>query len=208
MAVNAAGLNVSGSNNPNWKGGLIDKTCEICATEYQVKPVHAKSRFCSLQCTGISQRGRPSPRKSPPQRAFLSCETCGEEFSVFSSHAHRYHCCSKACSHKRRSALMKGETNPNWNGGLSRLPYPWNFRETSRRIIERDGFVCMNPDCSGTDERLTTHHINYDKQDCRDHNLICLCSACNSKANFGRDKWQVFYSAITARMLNARSSDG
>lgn len=42
MGINAAGLEVSGSNNPNWKGGLIDKVCEVCDTEYQVKPVHAK----------------------------------------------------------------------------------------------------------------------------------------------------------------------
>lgn len=27
-------------------------------------------------------------------------------------------------------------------------------------------------------------------------NLICLCSSCNSKANFGRHKWQKFYESL------------
>ena len=72
---------------------------------------------------------------------------------------------------------MKGDGNPNWSGGLSRFPYPWDFRETSKKVIERDGFICQNPGCDGTDERLTTHHINYDKQDCRQENLICLVQA-------------------------------
>lgn len=182
--TNAAGLIVSGDKNPNWKGGKVEKVCAVCGKQYQVKRVNSSSRFCSLQCFGISQRGKTVNRE--PKRETKTCCVCGSPFSVFRSHAKRMKCCSKSCSNEMRSSLMKGDGNPNWSGGLSRFPYPWDFRETSKKVIERDGFICQNPGCDGTDERLTTHHINYDKQDCSQENLICLCSSCNSKANFGR----------------------
>lgn len=195
--TNAAGLIVSGDKNPNWKGGKIEKVCAVCGKQYQVKRVNSSSRFCSLQCVGVSQRGKTVNRE--PKRETKTCCVCGSPFSVFRSHAKRMKCCSKSCSNEMRSSLMKGDGNPNWSGGLSRLPYPWDFRETSKKVIERDGFICQNPECDGTDERLTTHHINYDKQDCRQENLICLCSSCNSKANFGRHKWQMFYESLMAK---------
>lgn len=198
MKLNAAGLDVSGEKNPRWNGGPISKTCAICGAGFYVKRANSKAKFCSMKCVGTSQRGQPKVKRS---LAFKKCEVCGAEYSIFGSHADRYHCCSRGCSYKRRALVTAGSKNPNWNGGLSRNSYPWDFRATSRRIIARDGFRCMNPNCRGQDPRLTTHHINYDKQDCRDENLIALCSSCNSKANFGRDEWARFYAA----MMSARN---
>jgi hypothetical protein len=195
---NAAGRDVSGQSNPNWKGGRIEKSCAVCGKDYSVKRVHSASKYCSLQCVGQSQRGGTIKRANP-RRVTKICEQCGVEFWTYAAHAARGTCCSKECAGKRRATIILGEANPNWTGGLSRLPYPWNFRTISRQIIARDGDRCRNPDCAGTDARLTTHHINYDKQDCRPENLIALCSACNSKANFGRERWQVFYTALPKR---------
>jgi 5-methylcytosine-specific restriction endonuclease McrA len=121
---------------------------------------------------------------------------CAAGFAIYRSHANRSECCSRRCAGQFRSQRQSGSGNANWAGGVSRLPYPWNFREISKQVIERDGGVCRNPGCAGTDPRLTTHHIDYDKTNCSPDNLIALCSACNSKANFGRDHWQVFYTAM------------
>jgi 5-methylcytosine-specific restriction endonuclease McrA len=49
------------------------------------------------------------------------------------------------------------------------------------------------------DPRLTAHHIDYDKKNCDQQNLITLCSACNSKANFNRPYWQDFYASRPAK---------
>ena len=198
MAINAAGLDVAGANNPRWKGGLIAKTCEVCGAGYSVKPVQSKSRFCSLACVGKSQRGKSKVSPEALKMTQKKCEVCSAPYSVPTAHEKRYHCCSKSCSFKRRAQITKGEKNPNWTGGISRFPYPWNFNEISKSIIARDSGKCQNPNCTGHDSRLTTHHINYDKKDCRDENLICLCSSCNSKANFGREKWMAFYQALIA----------
>lgn len=204
MAINAAGLDVRGARNPNWKGGRLPKTCEVCSKSYSVIRAHAKSRFCSLQCVGTAQKGRipclgAIRNPKPSTKVQLICAECSGSFSVPRSHAHRYRCCSMSCQGKRTSARTAGHHNPNWQGGIARLPYPWNFRDISISIIERDGKSCQNPRCAGTDERLTSHHINYQKQDCRPANLITLCSACNSKANFGRQHWQAFYEGIMAK---------
>lgn len=204
MPLNAAGLDVSGANNPRWSGGLTRKVCEVCSKAYEVKRAQAKSRFCSLQCVGVSQRGRS--KSGNGSRVTLFCAVCRSPFEVFKSHAARHHCCSKACSHKRRALITAGESNPNWSGGVSRLPYPWNFREISKRIIERDGGACRNPNCAGTDPRMTAHHINYDKQDCRDENLIALCSSCNTKANFGREAWKAFYTQLNIGVRSVRKA--
>lgn len=104
---NAAGLIVSGDKNPNWKGGKIEKVCSVCGRQYQVKRANSSSRFCSLQCVGISQRGKTVNREL--KRVLKICCVCGSSFSVFLSHEKRHKCCSKQCSNIMRSSLMKGK---------------------------------------------------------------------------------------------------
>jgi len=40
---------------------------------------------------------------------------------------------------------------------------------------------------------LTIHHIDYNKQNCKENNLITLCGSCNTRANFNRSYWVDFY---------------
>lgn len=199
--LNAAGLDVSGSNNPNWKGGSIDKVCEVCGVFYVVKRPQAKSRFCSLQCWGIGQRKpkKPKitkikvPRKNPLKFTKNICLSCNGEYEVRICNANTSKTCSKECSLKYNLSRMNGENNPNWKGGLSRTPYPYNWLSISKSIIERDGGVCMNPNCGSDDKRITAHHIDYDKMNCNPVNLIAVCATCNSIANFGRQQWYEYY---------------
>lgn len=194
VAIKFKKPSIAGSKNPNWKGGLIEKTCEQCDKKYMVKPVRVKSKFCSLQCVGKSQKG--SKKNVVLKNTKLNCQNCRKDFEVPSSHAHRYKCCSKDCSFQIRAKKTKGDKNPNWNGGLSRMPYAHDFNEISRQIRERDNHTCQNPDCWGKDKRMTAHHIDYDKNNNHESNLITLCSSCNSRANFGRAEWQEFYIAV------------
>jgi len=93
---------------------------------------------------------------------------------------------------------LSGENSVFWKGGISKLPYPFEFdRRLKDKIKKRDGHKCQGPSCNGRKSRLCVHHINYDKQNCDPVNLITLCNYCNAKANFDRDEWEhVFRSSI------------
>lgn len=184
---------INGSLNPNWKGGPIDKVCGCCGKDYIVRRAQARSRFCSLQCVGVSQRGTP---QKPRTSVAMNCIECGKEFFCPPSRLHVARACSQVCRIKHHGTKTAGPLNPNWHGGLSRKPYPYNFRQISRAIQERDGFKCRGIECRGQDSRLTAHHINYNKEDCDFSNLITLCSSCNTLANFGRPRWQSLYSDL------------
>lgn len=191
MAINAAGIDPSGHANPNWRGGPILKSCEVCNRTFTVRRGRAAARFCSLQCTGVFQKGRPKRKRA--DLAHVVCRECHTAFTIPKSHLERKKCCSAECQRAFRKRLMTHDGNPNWRGGISRLPYPYEFRHVRLIVLKRDDFQCQGPSCEGGDKRLTAHHINYIKADCREQNLITLCSTCNSKANFDRDWWQGFY---------------
>lgn len=99
-----------------------------------------------------------------------------------------------------QSITNVGSGNPNWRGGISNLPYSFEFTEDLKESIRnRDGRVCQL--CGVTEEehvskrgkRLTIHHINYDKNNSNDHNLISLCCVCNSRVNGKREYWKDFF---------------
>lgn len=90
------------------------------------------------------------------------------------------------------ACAKKGKLSGNWNGGTANNPYPKKFDKTIKtKIRKRDNYTCK---LCGTKElnyfqKLTIHHINYNKNNCKENNLISLCSKCNSKVNFDRKYW-------------------
>jgi len=99
----------------------------------------------------------------------------------------------------KMSKTRKGKNNGNWRGGLSFLPYTQNFsKDLKLKIRYRDNHVCQN--CGITEKEhgknLSVHHIDYDKQNCEETNLITTCTSCNSIANSNRDYWFAYYTYI------------
>ena len=101
---------------------------------------------------------------------------------------------------KRLSEANKGSNNSNWQGGISFEPYsPLWTEELKIKIRQRDNCECQN--CGMTQEEhlimvgydLNVHHIDYNKKNCNENNLITTCLWCNSRANFNRSYWQNFY---------------
>ena len=60
--------------------------------------------------------------------------------------------------------------------------YPKNWLKIAMKIKERAGFRCEqcgHPHNIKNYYILTVHHINGNKADCRDENLIALCQRCH-----------------------------
>lgn len=88
-----------------------------------------------------------------------------------------------------------GPNNGNWKGGFS--PYPPDFNGYLIELIkERDNYLCQNPLCKKITKKLAVHHIDYNKDNCSNLNLITICNSCNSRANGKREYWKTFYQEI------------
>ena len=85
---------------------------------------------------------------------------------------------------------VQGENNPNWQGGVSFLPYGTDWKETLKQAIrERDKYACQLCGKVKEDKSFAIHHIDYDKKNCNPSNLVTLCNHCHIKTNFNRNYW-------------------
>jgi len=90
-----------------------------------------------------------------------------------------------------------GENSPNYINGLTRENYPKEFNKQLKEFIRRrDNYICKI--CDITEEEhliiygyvLHIHHIDYDKQDNNENNLISLCIPCHVRTNYNRNYWK------------------
>jgi DNA-directed RNA polymerase subunit RPC12/RpoP len=127
------------------------------------------------------------------------CLDCKQEISRLD--ANRCKVCSNKFFGKERikNRNFCGTNNPNYKDGSAGI-YPIDFNDSLKESIrKRDNYECQN--CSMTEEEhlivigkvLHVHHINYNKQNCNEENLITLCNQCNTRANSNRDYWQKIY---------------
>ncbi|NQU99405.1 MAG: HNH endonuclease [Parcubacteria group bacterium] len=47
--------------------------------------------------------------------------------------------------------------------------------------------------CLENKEKLSIHHIDYNKQNNNPNNLISLCRKCHVKTNFNRNYWKYYF---------------
>ena len=111
-----------------------------------------------------------------------------------------------SCAQKYR--LKNPKDHPLYIDGRSRFPYPLEFRGRLKlEIRTRDGFECQNCYITEVNHKkkfghvLHIHHIDYNKNNCKESNLITLCKTCNVKANFGRTKWKKYYKKKVRRLI-------
>jgi hypothetical protein len=102
-----------------------------------------------------------------------------------------------------------GKDNPNYIDGRSYEPYSAEFNKVLKASIRnRDNHECQL--CHMKEEEhikkynkvLDIHHIDYNKKNCQEENLITLCKRCNIKANYNRNFWiEKFYKIIKEKFI-------
>jgi hypothetical protein len=115
---------------------------------------------------------------------------------------------NKRCRSCARIEEYKDPSNhPQWLGGISKLPYAFEFtEELKEQIRKRDTYICKN--CGQTQEqelqqrkcKLAVHHIDYNKENCSKKNLITLCQICNTKVNSNRDYWFAYFNYMIGEL--------
>lgn len=147
--------------------------CIDCGKEICYNTAHYSSGKCAFCIRG----GKNLP----------CCEDCGKELSDYRT---------KRCL----SCANKGKNNPSYIDGSKFKKYSSEFNnELKDQIRKRDNYKCQT--CGITEEEhlivlgevLTVHHIDYDKKNCNEVNLITLCKQCNCRANFNREHWIEYF---------------
>jgi hypothetical protein len=97
---------------------------------------------------------------------------------------------------------LGGKNNPAWLGGISKEEYGLTFTERLKSYIRNKyGLRCQ--ECfrhqdelyykNGKKYKLHVHHIDFNKKNNSEDNLIPLCHACHKQTNFNRQKWINYY---------------
>ena len=94
---------------------------------------------------------------------------------------------------------ISGPNSPHWMGGISKLPYAFEFNDKLKEEVRRrDNYKCQLCDTPQAEckKRLSVHHIDYDKKNSDPVNLIALCISCNSKVNKNRKHWTKYFQTM------------
>lgn len=105
---------------------------------------------------------------------------------------------SKTKEHKQKIKAnhhdVKLDKNPMWKGGKSFEKYTVEWtNELKEKIRVRDNHCCKICGCKQIDRKMEVHHIDYDKKNCQENNLITLCLRCHRKTNNNRDYWKEWF---------------
>ena len=101
------------------------------------------------------------------------------------------------------SIAQMGKNNGNWQGGISFELYSIEFNnKLKRKIRKRDNNICQLCNKRKYGEELAVHHIDYNKKNCKEYNLIALHRKCNFVVNANRDYWFAYFTYIMEDLSN------
>jgi len=85
-----------------------------------------------------------------------------------------------------------GKNAPGYIHGKCYTPYPVEWKEM--RLFIRNKYLNKCIICNI--KALHVHHIDYNKKNCTEDNLVLLCSYCHSTTNGNRDYWFAYFKYI------------
>lgn len=174
--------------------------CEVCGITFyrhRSKIAKGEGRFCSRGCMGQWRSENCTGENGANWRGgctiSIGCVQCGAVFETTKSKRRngRGKFCSRDCYMAWFSEHVCGENHPNWHGGKKGYPSGW-VRYLREKIRRRDGRMCAVCGMSEADNErlLDVHHIDYDRTNLDESNLISLCQPCHARTGGSRDFWQ------------------
>ena len=191
----------------------IKINCSICNNSI-IKTIKSTKQFCSRKCSdthrakimSMNRQGKNNPmygKKHTTTSKNKMSNTTINNYSIGTIQIWNKGL-TKEIDERVLNASIKqsnttkgtrmGSKNPNWNGGISKLPYPLQFNnKLKKQIKQRDNYKCQNEYCFKNSKRLVIHHIDYNKQNINHKNLITVCQSCNARAGSKNKKWEKYY---------------
>jgi hypothetical protein len=156
----------------------------------------ANIKNSSKRMKNRNYKGKNNPKWKGGWKNFLpNCQKCGRKLT--SSTAKK---CSKCYLEWVKTNIKyfkfknrQGKNNANWKGGISFLPYSRIWTKSYKHILRKKyNYKCVLCNKIGN----PIHHIDYNKKNCKEDNLVLLCRSCHAKTNGNRDYWYAYFTYI------------
>lgn len=166
---------------------LIDKYCVVCGKKLKLNTIRdiIRKNYCSKECVS----------KYIVENNILTTKGIKykDEWKEHMRKPKKNHTNSRKGVPRPEKT---GNKNPNWKGGRSFEEYGACFnRVLKEKIRKRDNFICQ--ECNKTEKELchtlSIHHIDYNKKNNSELNLISLCKKCHGKVHWDEEKWSNYF---------------
>jgi hypothetical protein len=180
------------------------------------KCINCKKRISkkAKRCKSCAKKGILNPSyKYGLSLLIKKCIDCNKQLGKHSDFYNNLRC--RKCADTEHGKKLTGKNNPmygikrcgkkspHWQGGKIIIKYNHILfnNELKESVRIRDNYKCQL--CYKKHEikgrKLSIHHIDYNKDNCKKKNLITLCLLCNLKVNANRDYWFAYFSYILER---------
>lgn len=177
---------------------LKPRKCPVCDVIFEKREEESrlgwnKRKTCSKECADELMIRHRAKVEEP----IKYCTVCGVLLERRSDEMLAWFRRRLTCSTECR-AIQRVKTNKRLSKTSSLYPPEWTAT-LRRKIRERDGNRCQQCGQFGGGRLPVVHHIDYIKSNCRESNLIALCTPCHSRTNFDRGKWRAIFEDIILR---------
>lgn len=194
-----------GKNNSNYKHGktLIRIKCIDCGKELSKNAYYCRYKRCK-KCSYRQHSKKMSGKKSnfyidgrKTKKYF--CIICGNKICYTTWMIGNKTCrkCSKIGHKCSENTKKKMSLKAGGNG----IPYDYSeygskFDSSLKEQVRmRDKYKCRLCNCSQIENgrQLDVHHIDYNKKNNNENNLIVLCRSCHAKTKINRKYWRKYF---------------
>ena len=158
----------------------MNKICPLCKTTFSTWSCASNGRkYCSKKCRAIFKKGS----------IIKKCDTCLNPYKTFISVGNFHKYCSRKCSLADMPRKIKGQGNPNWQGGITplnkKIRNSNEMKNWRKAVFKRDNWTCIR--CKKHGGNLEADHIRpfalYQNLRFDINNGRTLCIDCHRKTN-------------------------